>query len=69
MRAPLLALESADFIAAAAKKVIALHLSVRGTEHYVQGLLNPETKQKEAKPVVAVDPNVKEAQDQLRRGR
>ena len=63
----LLALESQEAIAAAAQKVIALHLSVRGTEHYVQGLLNPETKQKTPKPVVAVDPNVKEAQDQLRR--
>ncbi len=63
----LLALESPEAIAAAAQKVMALHLSVRGTEHYVQGLLHPETKHKEPKPVLPVDPNVKEAQDQLRR--
>ena len=63
----LLALESPEAIAAAAQKVIALHLSVRGTEHYVQGLLNPEMKQKYAKPAPAVDANVKDAQDQLRR--
>ena len=63
----LLALESAEAIAAAAQKVIALHLSVRGTEHYVQGLLNPDLKQKEPKPVTPVDANVKDAQEQLRR--
>jgi ParB family transcriptional regulator, chromosome partitioning protein len=63
----LLALDSPEAIAAAAQKVLALHLSVRMTENYVQGLMNPESKVKADKPVVAVDPNVKEAQDQLRR--
>ena len=63
----LLALESPEAITAAAQKVIALHLSVRGTEHYVQGLLNPELKRKEPKAAVPVDANVKDAQDQLRR--
>lgn len=63
----LLALESPESIAAAAQKVLALHLSVRSTENYVQGLLNPEAKQEKAKPVVVQDPNVKEAQEQLRR--
>ena len=64
----LLALESPEAIAAATQKVLTLHLSVRGTEHYVQGLLHPETKSKpDAKPVVPQDPNVREAQDQLRR--
>ena len=64
----LLALESPEAIAAATQKVLTLHLSVRGTEHYVQGLLHPETKLKpDAKPVVSQDPNVREAQDQLRR--
>jgi ParB family chromosome partitioning protein len=65
----LLALESAESITSAAQKVIALCLSVRQTETYVQGLINPEAKQnkpdkKEAQPE---DPNVKEAQDMLRR--
>jgi ParB family chromosome partitioning protein len=63
----LLALEEPEAIAAAAQKVLALHLSVRATENYVQGLLHPELRAKEPKAVVPVDPNVREAQDQLRR--
>jgi ParB family transcriptional regulator, chromosome partitioning protein len=63
----LLALESPEAITAAAQKVLALHLSVRATENYVQGLLNPESKAKEPKPAITLDPNVREAQDQLRR--
>src|SRR5580698_5182223 len=64
----LLALESPEVIAAAAQKVLTLHLSVRSTENYIQGLLHPETKPKAAaKPVEVQDPNVREAQDQLRR--
>lgn len=63
----LLALENADAITAAADKVLALHMSVRGTETYVQGLLNPEGKNKAVKLEAAADPNVREAQDQLRR--
>jgi ParB family chromosome partitioning protein len=63
----LLSLESEEAIEAAAQKVLALHLSVRATENYVQGLLNPESKAKPAKVVQALDPNVREAQDQLRR--
>jgi len=62
----LLALESAEAITAAAKKVQALNLSVRGTENYIQNLLNPEAKSKN-KPAKHVDPNVREAEDQLRR--
>ncbi|MGA7157933.1 MAG: ParB/RepB/Spo0J family partition protein [Acidobacteriaceae bacterium] len=63
----LLALESPEAMLSAAQKVLALHLSVRATENYVQGLLNPESKVKPAKVVEAVDPNVREAQDALRR--
>jgi ParB family chromosome partitioning protein len=63
----LLALESPEAITAAAQKVLALHLSVRSTENYVQGLLNPDSRAKEPKAVVPVDPNVREAQDNLRR--
>ncbi|HSY34694.1 MAG TPA: ParB/RepB/Spo0J family partition protein [Acidobacteriaceae bacterium] len=63
----LLALESPEAILAAAQKVLALHLSVRATENYVQGLLNPESKAKPAKPADLVDPNVRDAQDTLRR--
>ena len=63
----LLGLDSHEAIAAAAQKVLALHLSVRMTENYVQNLMNPESKAKTDKPVVTVDPNVREAQEQLRR--
>jgi len=63
----LLALESQDAITVTAQKVLDLHLSVRATENLVQGLLNPTPRVKGAKPVAAVDPNVREAQDQLRR--
>lgn len=63
----LLALEDAEAIATAAQKVLALHLSVRSTESYVQGLLHPEMRAKEPKAKPAVDPNVRDAQDQLRR--
>jgi ParB family chromosome partitioning protein len=64
----LLALDSPESITAAAQKVMALNLSVRQTESYVQGLINPEAKpKKEAKPTQAEDPNVREAQDRLQR--
>jgi ParB family chromosome partitioning protein len=64
----LLALDSAESITYAAQKVMALNLSVRQTESYVQGLINPEAKpKKEAKPTQPEDPNVREAQDRLRR--
>jgi ParB family chromosome partitioning protein len=64
----LLALDSAESITAAAQKVMALSLSVRQTESYVQGLINPEAKpKKEAKPTQPEDPNVREAQDRLQR--
>jgi ParB family chromosome partitioning protein len=64
----LLSLDSPESITAAAQKVMALNLSVRQTESYVQGLINPEAKpKKEAKPPVPEDPNVREAQDRLQR--
>ena len=64
----LLALDSPESITAAAQKVMALSLSVRQTESYIQGLINPEAKpKKEAKPAQPEDPNVREAQDRLQR--
>ncbi len=63
----LLALETQDAILAAGKKVLALNLSVRATENFVQGILSPEPKIKQINAVSQVDPNVREAQDQLRR--
>jgi ParB family chromosome partitioning protein len=64
----LLALDTPEAISAAAQKVMALSLSVRQTESYVQGLINPEAKPKKEKPATQPeDPNVREAQDRLRR--
>jgi ParB family chromosome partitioning protein len=64
----LLALEHGEEIEKAAQRVLALSLSVRQTESFVQGLLNPEKKaKKEPKPEPVVDPNVKEVQVELQR--
>lgn len=56
-------------ISTAAWKVVHLHLSVRSTEKYVQSLINPEMVAKPADlpEQRMVDPNVREAEDQLRR--
>lgn len=65
----LLALESEAQILAAAQKIQALSLSVRGTENYVKGLLDPERKLGKVKAAEEpeIDPNVKAAQDKLQR--
>jgi ParB family chromosome partitioning protein len=64
----LLSLESPEAILKAAQKVTALSMSVRQTESYVQGLLNPEKKPKgEEKEKAPLDPNVREARDSLQR--
>ncbi|WP_213805191.1 ParB/RepB/Spo0J family partition protein [Granulicella sp. dw_53] len=65
----LLALDNAEAITAAAQKVLALSFSVRQTESYVQGLLNPEKKAAKAdkSTLDEQDPNVKEAQNRLQR--
>ena len=54
-----------EAIIGAAQKVVALSMSVRQTETYVQGLLNPESKAKQEKPEPPVDPNVRDMQDKL----
>ena len=63
----LLSLDSAEEILKAMTKVVALSMSVRQTETYVQGLMDPERKRKkgEEKAKKPVDPNVREAQDRL----
>ncbi len=64
----LLALDGPEQITAAAQKVMALSLSVRQTENYVNGLINPEVKEKKEKAQEqTADPNVREAEDRLRR--
>jgi ParB family chromosome partitioning protein len=64
----LLAFEHAEEMEKAAQRVIALSLSVRQTENYVQGLLHPERAQKkEPKPEPPIDPNVREVKDRLQR--
>ena len=58
----------AEAIEKAAQRVASLSLSVRQTESYVQGLLNPERAvKKPGKPVPEVDPNVRDAQERLQR--
>ena len=61
----LLACEHAEEILKAAKKITALSLSVRQTESYVQGLLNPEKAKKKDKEEPAIDPNVRDAKERL----
>ncbi len=63
----LLSLESPDAIHKAAQKVLALSLSVRQTESFVQNLNHPEKKQTEPKLKEPMDPNVREARDLLQR--
>jgi ParB family chromosome partitioning protein len=63
----LLAFEHAEEIEKAAQRIVALSLSVRQTENYVQGLLHPERNKKDPKPEPPVDPNVREVQDRLQR--
>lgn len=63
----LLALPTPEAIGTAAQRVMALGLNVRATESMVQGLLHPESKAKPEKAVKPMDPNVRDAQEQLRR--
>lgn len=63
----LLSLESPEDIRKAAQKVLALSMSVRQAESYVQGIVNPEGRKKEQKVKEPMDPNVREARDLLQR--
>jgi ParB family chromosome partitioning protein len=64
----LLAFEHAEDIEKAARRIVALSLSVRQTETYVQGILHPEkAAQPQPKPVAPIDPNIREVQQRLQR--
>jgi ParB family chromosome partitioning protein len=64
----LLAFEHAEEMEKAAQRVVALSLSVRQTESYVQGLIHPErAAKKDLKPEVPIDPNVRAVQERLQR--
>jgi len=64
----LLSLPTQDDMSAAAGKVMALSMSVRQTETYVQNLLHPEAKFRKPEKVVAPpDANVAEAATRLQR--
>jgi len=64
----LLALEHAEDMEKAAQRIAALSMSVRQTESYVQGLIDPSRKsKKEPKAAPPIDPNVRDAQEQLQR--
>jgi ParB family chromosome partitioning protein len=62
----LLAFEHAEEMEKAAQRIAALSMSVRQTENYVQGLIDPSRKgKKEPKVERPMDPNVRDAQEQL----
>ncbi len=65
----LLALDSPELMLSASKRVLALSMSVRQTESYVQGLLHPESKVggPHGRLKEPLDPNVREARDLLQR--
>ena len=64
----LLSLEYAEEMDKAAQRIATLSLSVRQTESYVQGLIDPSRKtQKHPKVKRPMDPNVLDAQQQLQR--
>ena len=64
----LLAFEHPEEIEKAARRISSLSLSVRQTESYVQGLIDPSRKpKKEPKPAPPVDANVRDAQERLQR--
>jgi ParB family transcriptional regulator, chromosome partitioning protein len=65
----LLSLDGAEEILKAMTKVVALSMSVRQTETYIQGLMDPERKRKKSEENTKppVDPNVREAQERLQR--
>ena len=64
----LLAFEHAEEMEKAAQRIAALSLSVRQTESYVQGLMNPEkAAKKKPKEEAPVDPNIREVQERLQR--
>ena len=64
----LLALQHAEEMEKAAQRIAAHSLSVRQTENYVQGLIDPSRKsKKEPKAEPPIDPNVRDAQEQLQR--
>jgi len=63
----LLALGDEDVILKAAIHVVEKNMNVRQTEVLVHKVLDPEKPAREEKPEVEVDPNVKEAQENLQR--
>ncbi len=67
----LLGLGTPEQMNSAAQKIIALSMSVRQTETYVHGLMNPESKPSKLERLAATqearDPNVHEAQNRLQR--
>ena len=64
----LLALQNSEDMEKAANKIAALSMSVRQTETYIQGLINPEkTPKKQVKTELPTDPNIREVQERLQR--
>ena len=64
----LLALDSAEAMVKVSARISAMAMSVRQTEHYIQGVLNPENRtESEQKVKEPLDPNVLAIQNLLQR--
>jgi ParB family chromosome partitioning protein len=64
----LLGLDSPAMLTSVAATILSKAMSVRQTEAFVQGLLNPESKPKKATPAPQPqDPNVRAAEEQMQR--
>jgi ParB family chromosome partitioning protein len=64
----LLALDHPAAIVKATQKICALSMSVRQTENYIKGLLDPGKKAQDTRRLKEpLDPNVREARDELQR--
>jgi ParB family chromosome partitioning protein len=63
----LLGLPTDDDMMKVALRVLEQEMSVRQTESLIQNIINPEKRTKDVKTAPVVDPNVREAQEQLQR--
>jgi ParB family chromosome partitioning protein len=63
----LLGLQTPGTIEHVVKAILAKSMSVRQTEAFIHAMLNPEQKQKTAPAVEARDPNVRDAEERMRR--
>jgi ParB family chromosome partitioning protein len=63
----LLALENPGAISQAARKIQSASMSVRQAEEFIQSVLQPERAERKAKLKEPLDPNVRQARDEMQR--